>query len=123
MISDKLKKLCHINNTSLTDLCKEITGSTGCLSDWKKGKIYPDSLRAICLKFKVSSDFILELPQTIKHDGKLPYKQELLCNYGKLDNQGVHRVHTVIYEELDRIKHNMKKTATGLLKGKQMSPT
>ncbi len=62
MIIEKIEVLCSENNTTLTALCKEITGSSGNLPTWKKDKIRPDWLRAICLKFNISSDYLLNLP-------------------------------------------------------------
>lgn len=62
MIIEKLEVLCIQNGTTLTALCKEITGSSGNLPTWKKDKIRPDWLREICLKFNISSDYLLDLP-------------------------------------------------------------
>lgn len=62
MIIEKIDDLCIKNGTNLTALCKEITGSSGNLPTWKKDKIRPDWLRAICLKFNISSDYLLDLP-------------------------------------------------------------
>lgn len=62
MIIEKINDLCIKNGTNLTALCKEITGSSGNLPTWKKDKIRPDWLRAICLKFNISSDYLLDLP-------------------------------------------------------------
>ena len=62
MIIEKLEALCSQNGTTLTALCKEITGSSGNLPTWKKDKIRPEWLKKICLKFNISSDFLLDLP-------------------------------------------------------------
>lgn len=62
MIIKKIEALCLQNNTTLTALCKEITGSSGNLPTWKKDRIRPDWLKAICLKFNVSCDYLLDLP-------------------------------------------------------------
>lgn len=44
-----------------------------------------------------------------------PHEQELLDTYGHLDSRGQHRVHTVIYEELDRIdRETAKKDRSGI---------
>lgn len=73
------------------------------LTDWKNKKSSPtlEQLVKICEIFAINSDYLLF--------GKLPAlssdQQELLTNYSKLDSRGQHRVHIVIYEELDRIEH------------------
>lgn len=64
MIIEKLEILCKEKGTNLTTLCKEITGSSGNLPTWKKDKIRPEWLRQICLKFNISSDFLLDLPDS-----------------------------------------------------------
>lgn len=64
MIIEKLESLCSENNITLTALCKEITGSSGNLPTWKKDKIRTDWLREICLKFNISSDYLLDLPNS-----------------------------------------------------------
>ena len=65
MIVEKLEALCSQNGTNITALCKEITGSSGNLPTWKKDKIRPDWLRQICLKFNISSDYLLDLPTPV----------------------------------------------------------
>lgn len=64
MIIEKLEILCKEKGTNLTTLCKEITGSSGNLPTWKKDKIRPEWLRQICLKFNISSDYLLDLPDS-----------------------------------------------------------
>jgi len=61
MIIERLNELCEREGTSLTALCKEITGSSGNLPTWKKDRIRSDWLRAICIKFNISSDYLLGL--------------------------------------------------------------
>lgn len=58
---ERLDEICIKNGTSLTALCKEITGSSGNLPTWKKDRIRSDWLRAICIKFNISSDYLLGL--------------------------------------------------------------
>ena len=62
MIIEKIEAICAQNGTNLTALCKEITGSSGNLPTWKKDRIRPDWLKAICLKFNISSNYLLDLP-------------------------------------------------------------
>lgn len=58
-IFERISKLCKENNTNITALCKEITGSSGNLSTWKKDNIRPYWLVSICQKLNVSADYIL----------------------------------------------------------------
>lgn len=59
MIVERIEKLCEFHGTTITALCKEITGSSGNLSTWRKDNIRPLWLREICKKFQVSGDYIL----------------------------------------------------------------
>lgn len=93
MIIEKLNELCIQNGISLTNLCKEITGSSGNLPTWKKDKIRPDWLRAICIKFNISSDYLLELPHELNNLNLsiTDIKQKALDSFSQLneDNQDI----------------------------------
>ncbi len=58
-IFERINELCKKNNTTITTLCKEVTGSSGNLSTWKKDNIRPYWLISISQKFNVSADFLL----------------------------------------------------------------
>ena len=83
--------------------------STGHLSGIEKGDSLPSAAALIGLSkiLNCSVDWILKGESLIseEHNEIDPTddKTELLNNYSKLDSRGKHRVHTVIYEELDRI--------------------
>lgn len=86
MIIEKLESLCSKNGTNLTALCKEITGSSGNLPTWKKDKIRPDWLRAICLKFNISSDYLLDLPNSTSKKAILTQdEQDPLFRFNRLN--------------------------------------
>lgn len=72
MIIEKLNILCAQNGISLTALCKEITGSSGNLPTWKKDRIRSDWLKEICLKFNISSDFLLDLSCSSNNSNDIP---------------------------------------------------
>ena len=89
---------------------QEVTGiSTGNLSGIEKGSSLPSATALIGLSkiLKCSVDWILtgESPilenqdEFMSSDGQ----RELLETYNQLDRRGRHRVHTIIYEELDRM--------------------
>lgn len=97
---------------------KDQTGiSTGNLSGIEKGNSLPSAAALIGLSkiLNCSVDWILKGESLIseKHNEIDPTddKTELLNNYSKLDSRGKHRIHTVIYEELDRINSQDKEKA------------
>lgn len=78
------------------------------LTDWKNKKSNPtlDQLVKMCEIFATSSDYLL-----YGKTGDLSAdQQELIDTYKKLDRRGQHRVHTVIYEEIDRIDQEAKQS-------------
>lgn len=77
------------------------------LTDWKNGKSKPtlEQVAIICENFAVSADFILfgrKDGMSQAHANISCGETELIENYRKLDNRGKHKLHTIIYEELDR---------------------
>lgn len=76
------------------------------LTDWKNGKSKPtlEQTIAICEKFAISADYLLF--GFTKENGEATLSSDecdVLNNYRKLDTRGKHKVHTTIYEELDRV--------------------
>ena len=80
------------------------------LTDWKNKKSCPtlEQLIRMCEIFALSSDYLLF--GTV--EGLSSDQQELVQTYAKLDRRGQHRVHTIIYEELDRIERTPKASAS-----------
>ena len=77
------------------------------LTDWKNQKSKPtlDQLVRMCEIFATSSDYLL-----FGHSSDIPADQhELIETYNQLDRRGQHRIHTVIYEELDRMEIQKEK--------------
>ena len=72
------------------------------LTDWKNHKSNPtlEQLKKMCEIFAISSDYLLFGPE----GGLSADQHELINTYKKLDRRGQHRLHTTIYEELDRMK-------------------
>ncbi|MBR6385846.1 MAG: helix-turn-helix transcriptional regulator [Ruminococcus sp.] len=56
---ERLRELCVKNGIAITDLCKQITGSSGNLPTWKKGNIKADTLIKIADYFDISVDYLL----------------------------------------------------------------
>lgn len=71
------------------------------MTDWKNKKSNPtlEQLIKMCEIFATSADYLL-----FGYENNLTASQlELLRTYNSLDSRGQHRVHTIIYEELDRM--------------------
>ena len=66
MIIEAIQNLCKSNGTTLTALCKEITGSSGNLPTWKKDKIRLDYLIQIADYFGVTPDYLLGYTNNVK---------------------------------------------------------
>lgn len=77
---DRLEELCIKNGISLTALCKEITGSSGNLPTWKKNRIRSDWLQAICIKFNISSDYLLGLSSDVNLKVSLSKEEQDVLN-------------------------------------------
>ncbi len=77
------------------------------LTDWKNGKSSPtvDQVIRICEIFAISSDYLI-FGSELRLDQD---QSELLTNYNQLDHRGKYRVHTIIYEELDRINNAVRR--------------
>ena len=98
---------------------KESIGiSTGNLSGIEKGSSLPSATALIGLSqiLDCSIDWILT-GKTLKSEFSPEFnlsegEYELLDTYNQLDRRGQHRVHTIIYEELDRMKKTTKVSRT-----------
>lgn len=102
-----------------TQIKKAIGISTGNLSGIEKGNSLPSATALIGLSkiLNCSVDWILTgIPAPEEHYEKeiilSDDEKELIDTYNGLDSRGRHRVHTVIYEELDRIANWKKKNTS-----------
>ena len=86
------------------------------ISTWKKRNTDPAAhfLFDIANFLDVSLEFLLTgNEENININSKLKDDEiELLENYNKLDKRGKHKLHTIIYEELDRIENNTNNPST-----------
>ena len=67
---ERIRILCVENGLTVTELCKQLTGSSGNLPTWKKGNIKADTLCKIADYFNVSVDYLVgraEEPAPIAH--------------------------------------------------------
>ena len=56
---EKLQILCKQKGITITNLCKEVTGSSGNLSTWKKGHMRSDYLAKVSDILDCSVDYLL----------------------------------------------------------------
>lgn len=103
MIFERIENLCKKNNTTITALCIEITGSSGNLSTWKKDHIRPIWLISICKKFNVSADFILDLEGSPTSQPNAN-DQNLLCLFRQLSTKDRAEIEELIEFKLERAK-------------------
>jgi hypothetical protein len=100
----RVKSLCEKNNTNVTALIVEITGSTGNSTTWKKGHIRSDYLAAICTKFDVPSDYILGIGDTQNQIHDLsPRALSFALRFDALDEDGKTVVGSAIIQEERRV--------------------
>ena len=55
----KLQEMCKAKGTTITALCKEVTGNSGNLATWKKGHIRSDYLSKAADILECSTDYLL----------------------------------------------------------------
>lgn len=103
MIFERIENLCKKNNTTITALCVEITGSSGNLSTWKKDHIRPIWLISICKKFNVSADFILALEESSTQPLNAE-EQNFLRLFRQLSSKDKAEIEELIEFKLERAK-------------------
>ncbi|MEG1753688.1 MAG: hypothetical protein RR234_07210 [Christensenella sp.] len=105
MFIDNLEKECAKQGLKITPLVVECGGSKGSISAWRKGTI-PNSeiIVNLAVRLNVSCDYLLlgKISKPTQNEYSI-LEQELLNNFNKLDNRGKHKIHTTVYEELDRM--------------------
>ena len=91
-------------------LSKDTGISDSLIGYWRSGKRKPtlDNLIILAKYFNVTLDYLVfggeNTSIMLGTDSLSNDERELIETYNKLDRRGQHRVHTIIYEELDRIE-------------------
>lgn len=108
----------YMNNLGISNYKMSMdTGiSDSLIGYWRNGKRKPslDNLIVISNYLKLSIDSLVYGSDTLHSEdssillGDNESENELLETYRKLDRRGQHRVHTVIYEEIDRMEQVVK---------------
>lgn len=108
-INERIFYLLNKQGKTAKELGSHIGVNPSSISAWKNEGSYPSSKYIIGISefFNVSIEFLFtgsEPTANLTID-----EAELIGTYNQLDRRGQHRVHTVIYEELDRMDHSDKK--------------
>lgn len=99
-------------------LSKDTGISDSLIGYWRSGKRKPtlDNLIILAKYFNVTLDYLVfggeDTSIMLGIDSLSNDERELIETYNKLDRRGQHRVHTIIYEELDRIESQINKAST-----------
>ena len=113
------ERLSYTRNTILgmnqKDFAKLIGVSQGALSEIENNKrgLPMESIIEL-MKYSISdksiscSWILTGISDTFSSSGLSNDEKELIDTYNKLDRRGQHRVHTIIYEELDRMEKNQE---------------
>ena len=113
------ERLSHTRSIILSmnqkDFAKLIGVSQGALSEIENNKRgLPMEAIIELMKYSISdksvscSWILTGISDTLSHSELSNDEKELIDTYNKLDRRGQHRVHTIIYEELDRIEKNQE---------------
>ncbi|MEY8355224.1 helix-turn-helix transcriptional regulator [Lachnospiraceae bacterium 54-53] len=122
-INERIKVLLKEKNKKQTELADFIGVSQNTVSDWiNKGKSPSANLAyRISDFFGVSLDYLFtgkEFSIPVSAENMTEDQIELLKNYVRLDQRGKHKIHTVIYEEMDRMDGKNSVASSDLLKDK-----
>lgn len=114
-IFDKIKTLISERTISISDIEKEIGVSNGTISKWNSSMPKADSLLKVAQILGVSIEYFL-IDSFADITNKINYldnsffqsadETDVMVNYRKLDTRGKHKIHTTIYEELDRMEYD-----------------
>lgn len=113
---ERIKSECIKKNFTIAYLERAACLGNGTIRRWDTNAPSVDKLSNIAHLLNVSLDYLYYGEENFKKNNinLNPYEQELINTYNHLDSRGQHRVHTIIYEELDRIENSKKnKTCTG----------
>ena len=114
MINERIFHLLDKQNKTAKDLGKFIGVNASSISAWKNEGSFPSSKYIIGISefFNVSIEYLFTGIEDSNHISLSESQQELIDTYDQLDRRGQHRVHTIIYEELDRIESQINKAST-----------
>ncbi|HIU88166.1 MAG TPA: helix-turn-helix transcriptional regulator [Candidatus Avilachnospira avistercoris] len=107
-LNERIFFLLDKNGQKATDLAKFIGVADSSVTAWKKEGSFPSSkyISRISEFLNVPLDYLCTgdtvCAEAAVHELSSD-ELELLSNYRRLDSRGKHKLHTVIYEELDRI--------------------
>lgn len=109
-INERIFYLLEEQKRTAKELGEYIGVKPSSISAWKNEGSYPSSKYVIRISefFDVPIKYLFTGESEKEGEpgmtGLNQYELELLETYNRLDSRGRHRVHTIIYEELDRIR-------------------
>lgn len=114
MFFDRVKELCDANGIKISNLLKELNMSPGNLTRWKNGTV-PDgnTLVSLAKYFKVSTDYLLGLDDTLDIDQPDALTRKLIAYFQKSDEDGKLRIIQIAMNEYDRSESERKKAQAG----------
>lgn len=114
-INNRIFSLLKEQGKSAKELSKYITVSESSISAWKNNNSYPSSKYIIGISefLNVSIEYLFYGKETNNSTVLSSDEAELIMNYKELDSRGQHKVHTIIYEEIDRMENTNIGIATG----------
>lgn len=115
-INERIFYLLDRQDKKAKDLAKYIGISASSVSAWKTENSYPSSKYIIRISefLNVSIEYLLTGIDDESVESDLSTDEtELIETYNRLDRRGQHRVHSVIYEELDRMKEEKSNSSKG----------
>lgn len=102
-VYEKIKAIADQNSLSIQEIEKRSGLGNGSVSKWATSMPKADSLYKVAKILDRSIEYFLTDEFYPVGDEDVPEETELLQNYRKLDRRGQHKLHTIMYEELDRL--------------------
>lgn len=98
LFADNLKRLCKINNTTPTALCKELGLSTSKVSAWYNGSLPKQEVMLLLAKRLNCSvmDFFAD-EETEQVEPNNDDERDILSVYRKLSRRGKHEFMSMVY--------------------------
>lgn len=102
-ILEKVKMLADAKNMSISDIEKLAGVSNGSIGKWVNSIPKADNLFKVAQVLEHSVEYFLTDDYYSYNSSFSDEEKELLETYNKLDKRGRHKLHTIAYEELDRM--------------------
>ncbi len=110
-LNERIFYLLDLQGKTAKQLGEYIDVNPSSISGWKNEGSFPSSKYIIGISefLDVSIEYLCTGTEKANTLNFSEAQQELLDTYNMLDSRGRHRVHTIIYEELDRMELQKEK--------------